>query len=169
MAPRHDASPDALITAKKREAGKPGRTKAVGRGSGLTKRVREGIDLLVFGSDLEPKNRLKQAAERSGISERALRAAMLKPSVDGYYKRQLAAYREGLKAVALNTVENVMTDPALMNNAAGAKVRLDAAKTALNENGPAGISVQLNTQINVTPGYAIDLTEEPRTIVMENQ
>jgi len=164
MAARHDADPNALVAARKREASKPGRTKAVGRGSGLTRRVREGIDLLVFGSDLEPKDRLKQAAERSGISDRALRAAMQKPSVDAYYKRQLSAYREGLKAVALNTVENVMTDPKLMTNASGAKARLEAAKITLNEGGSGGLNIQVNTQLNVTPGYVIDLTEKSETI-----
>lgn len=172
MAPRHDTSPTALIEARTREAAKPGRSKSVGRGSGLTRKVREAIELLVFGTDLEPKNRLEQAAEAAGISSRALRAAMLKPSVDTYYKRQLHAYREGLKAVALNTVEDVMTDPKLMGNAAGRKTQLDAAKLALNEGPGSGINVQVNTQVNVTPGYVIDLTEDkpaPATpIIVEN-
>lgn len=167
MAARHDASPDALIEARTREAAKPGRAKSVGRGSGLTRRVREAIDLLVFGTNLEPKNRLEQAAESAGISARSLRAAMLKPSVDTYYKRQLHAYREGLKAVALNTVEDVMTDPKLMGNAAGAKVRVDAAKLALNENAGSGVNVHVNTQVNVTPGYVIDLTAETETAPIE--
>ena len=170
MAARHDASPTALIAARDREASKPGRLKKSGRGSGATPKVKSAIELLVFG-ELEPKDRLRQAAEGVGLSVRALRAAMLKPAVDTYYKQQLANYRNGLKASALNTVENIMADPQLMNTAAGAKVRLDAAKTALNDDAASGISVHVNTQVNVTPGYVIDLTDHgplPEIITVEN-
>ena len=58
-----------------------------------------------------------------------------------------------------------------MNTAAGAKVRLDAAKTALNDDAASGISVHVNTQVNVTPGYVIDLTDHgplPEIITVEN-
>ncbi|WP_461512306.1 hypothetical protein [Rhizobium mongolense] len=138
-----------------REAAKAGRHKPSGRGSGLTPKVRHAIDNLVFGDDLEPKDRLKQAAELAGISDRTVMAAMLKPAVEAYYRNQMAAKREGLKAVALNTIEDVMTDPKLATNAAGAKVRLDAAKIVVSEPVGSQVNVLVNTNVSVTPGYVI--------------
>lgn len=169
MAVRHDANPNALIAAQKREAAKPGRDKTVGRGSGLTPRVRKAIDLMIFGDDtgkFYPSDR--EAAEAAGLSVRSLRTALLKPSVEAYHRRQLIGKRNGLKALALHTIEDVMTDVELKKTAAGAKVRVDAAKTSLHE--PVGNQIQVNTQVNVnghvvTPGYVIriDRTNDTKT------
>ena len=73
---------------------------------------------------------------------------------------QVEIYREGLKVVAVRTIGDVMTDPMLKASAAGARVRLDAAKTALIDNPGSNINLHVNTQVNITPGYAIDLTED---------
>jgi hypothetical protein len=67
-----------------------------------------------------------------------------------------------------------MTDPMLKTTATGARVRLDAAKTVLIDNPGAPINLHVNTQVNVTPGYAIDLTEEKTAqpanpIIIENK
>ncbi|KVK43565.1 hypothetical protein L901_26355 [Agrobacterium sp. D14] len=160
MAARHDASPDALIAARQREAVKPGRQKLSGRGSGLTPKVRKAIEILISADDLNPKNMNDDAAERAGISGRALKAALQKPSVRRFMNEQIEIYREGLKAVAVRTIGDVMTDPQLKNTAAGARVRLDAAKAALIDNPSSNINLHVNTQVNVTPGNVIDLTDE---------
>lgn len=172
MAARHDVSPNALIAARQREAAKPGRQKPSGRGSGLTPKVRKAIEILISADDLNPKNMNDDAAERAGISGRALKAALQKPSVRRFMNEQIEIYLEGLKAVAVRTIGDVMTDPMLKTTAAGARVRLDAAKTALSDNPGSNVNVHVNTQVNITPGYAIDLTEDksdPATpIIVEN-
>lgn len=160
MATRHDASPDALIAARQREALKPGRQKPSGRGSGLTPKVRKAIEILISADDLNPKNMNDDAAERAGISGRALKAALQKPSVRRFMNEQIEIYREGLKAVAVRTIGDVMTDPMLKTSAAGARVRLDAAKTALIDHPGSAANLHVNTQINVTPGYVIDLRRD---------
>ncbi len=161
-----------LIAARQREAVKPGRHKPSGRGSGLTPKVRKAIEILISADDLNPKNMNDDAAERAGISGRALKAALQKPSVRRFMNEQIEIYRDGLKAVAVRTIGDVMTDPMLKTTAAGARVRLDAAKTALIDNPGSNVNVQVNTQVNITPGYVIDLTEEqpaPFTpIIVEN-
>lgn len=165
MAARHDASPDALITARQREAMKPGRQKPSGRGSGLTPKVRKAIEILISADDLNPKNMNDDAAERAGISGRALKAALQKPSVRRFMNEQIEIYREGLKAVAVRTIGDVMTHPMLKTSAAGARVRLDAAKTALIDNHGSSTNLHVNTQINVAPGYVIDLRRDKDSAV----
>lgn len=164
MAVRHDASPDALIAARQREAVKPGRQKPSGRGSGLTPKVRKAIEILISADDLNPKNMNDDAAERAGISGRALKAALQKPSVRRFMNEQIEIYREGLKAVAVRTIGDVMTDPLLKTTAAGARVRLDAAKTVLIDNTASSTNLHVNTQVNVTPGYVIDLRRDKDSI-----
>ncbi len=171
MATRHDTSPDALIAARQREAVKPGRQKPSGRGSGLTPKVRKAIEILISADDLNPKSMNDDAAERAGISGRALKAALQKPSVRRFMNEQIEIYREGLKAAAVRTIGDVMTDPMLKTTAAGARVRLDAAKTVLIDTPASSINLHVNTQVNVTPGYAIDLTEDnppAKVTIVEN-
>lgn len=108
MAARHEASPDALIAARQREAVKPRRQKPSGRGSGLTPKVRKAIEILVSADDLNSKNMNDDAAERAGISGRALNAALQKPSVRRFMNEQIEIYREGLKAVAVRTIGDVI-------------------------------------------------------------
>lgn len=164
MAAKHQTSPKALVAARRREASKPGRQKQSGRGSGLTPRVRQAIDRLVFGDEAQPTAivRLMDAATFAGLQPRALRVAMLKPAVDAYYQRQMIALRNGERAASLRTIAEIRDDPALKGNAAGATARLKAAERLLYD--PPGQSVQVNVgvavQATVTPGYVIDLTPE---------
>lgn len=163
MATRHDYDPKALTAARRRELTKPGRVKTSGRGSGLTPRIKKAIEALVHG--LEPDRALpvtiEQAAESAGITSRALRTARLKPAVEAYYQQQMAALRNGLKPASLRVIEAIRDDPALKSNAAGAKVRLDAAKTlAFDPPGQSNINVNVGVGVGATtPGYVIDLSE----------
>lgn len=158
MAIRHDADPKALMAARRREATKPGRQKMSGRGSGLTPRVKQAIELIVFGDDLGPATRQKEAAERVGLSERGLRLALTKPAVDAFYKQQIALYRNGERAQSLRTLAEIRDDPKLKGNAAGATARIKAAERLAFDQ--PGQTSQTNIQVNVdgrqvTPGYVI--------------
>ncbi|MFP5078616.1 hypothetical protein ACLE20_15025 [Rhizobium sp. YIM 134829] len=165
MAANHSTSPKALTAARRREAAKPGRDKMIGRGSGLTPRVRQAIDRLVFGDETDRTAviRLGDAAASVGITSRALRAAMLKPAVDSYYQQQMVALRNGERAASIRTIAEIRDDPALKGNAAGATARLKAATAlAFDPPGAPQVNVQLNTMTQVTPGYVIDLRRERR-------
>lgn len=156
MATRHDGDPKALLAARRREAAKPGRQKMSGRGSGLTRKVKLAIEAIVFGVDGADISTMKAAAVVAGLSDKALRDAFKKPSVLAHYRDAVRTRQEVLKARSVDTIEGIMTDTKLMDTPAGAKVRLDAAKSVLQE--PA--SSQTNIQVNVdgrqvTPGYVI--------------
>jgi hypothetical protein len=156
MATRHDGDPKALLAARRREAAKPGRQKVSGRGSGLTPRVRKAVEAIVYGVDGAEISTQKAAAAVAGLSIEALRAALKKPAVLAHYRESVRMRQEMLKARSVDTIEGIMTDAKLMDTPAGAKVRLDAAKSVLQE--PA--SSQTNIQVNVdgrqvTPGYVI--------------
>lgn len=165
MAARHDASPRALMDARHREAIKPGREKLSGRGSGLTPRVRQAVELMVYGRPGDPRARvtLKEAAETVGISERTLKAATLKPAVMAFHQKIYEALRTGEKPASVRVMAAIRDDATLRTTAAGQKVQLDAAKALAYE--PPSHQVQVNTQVNVdgrsvTPGYVIDLRRD---------
>lgn len=162
MPTRHDYDPTALTAARRREAAKRS-GKQTGRGSGLTPRVKLAIDLLVFGdeSDLTAVMRLPDASARAQLTPRALRAAMLKPAVDAYYQRQMVALRNGERAASIRTIAAIRDDATLKGNAAGATARLKAAASlAFDPPGAAQVSVQVNTNTTVTPGYMIRLVRD---------
>ncbi len=170
MATRHDNDPKALLAARRREAAKPGRKKATGRGSGVTPRVRRAIEAIVYGVDGADISTMKEAAVAAGLSDKALRDAFKKPSVLAHFREAVQTRQEMLKARSVDTLEGIMTDAKLKETPAGAKVRLDAAKAVLQE--PA--SSQTNIQVNVggqhvTPGYVIDLSgpKEKRLAYLE--
>ncbi len=170
MATRHDADPKALMAARRREAAKPGRQKTSGRGSGLTPRVKQAIELIVYGDDLGPATRQKEAAERVGMGLSSLRAALAKPAVDAYYRQQLALYRNGERAQSLRTMAEIRDDPALKGNAAGATARLKAAERLAFDQPGQAVNVNVGVDVSVTtPGYVIDLTEPERPKVIEHR
>lgn len=163
MAVRHDADPKALIKARRREAAKPGRAKPVGRGSGLTPRVRRAIELIVYGLEEDQTAPVTQqeAAERAGITARALRAAMQKPAVDAFYRAEIAAMRNGEKPASIRAIAAIRDDASLQTNAAGQRVRLEAAKVLAFDPPGQQVNVQINNRVSVeTPGYVIDLTPD---------
>ncbi len=170
MAVRHDADPKALMAARRREAAKPGRQKASGRGSGLTPRVKQAIELIVFGDDLGPATRQKEAAERVGMGISSLRAALAKPAVDAYYRQQLTLYRNGERAQSLRTMAEIRDDPSLKGNAAGATARLKAAERLAFDQPGQAVNVNVGVDVSVTtPGYVIDLTEPEQPKIIDHR
>ncbi|KRB61378.1 hypothetical protein ASE04_21140 [Rhizobium sp. Root708] len=163
MPTRHDADPKALLAARRREVAKPGRHKATGRGSGLTASVRTAIEYLVFGKEGEPATilKLEDAASAAGITGRALRAAMLKPSVEQFYQQQVVSLRNGERAASIRTIAQIRDDEKLKATAAGQNVRLKAADTlAFDKPGTQVVNHTQINNVNVTPGYVIDLTPD---------
>ncbi len=159
MAPRIDSSPDALI--KNWRALKP--NTATGR-TGLTRRVRFALDLMVFGDDSGKRFSKAEAAEAARLTPRALRAALNKPSVLAYYRSQVSALREGEAAQNIATIIEIRDSMTLKASPAGQRVRLQAASALMGEGGGGdggGVRVAINV---ITPGYVIDLTEPAPTI-----
>ncbi len=153
------------MSARQREAMKPGREKLSGRGSGLTPRIRQAVELMVYGrpDDSRARVTLKDAAETVGMTERTLKAAVLKPAVMAYHHKIYEAMRAGEKPASVRVIAAIRDDATLRGTAAGQKVQLDAAKALAYE--PLSHAVQINTQVNidgrsVTPGYVIDLSRD---------
>ncbi|MGY5803380.1 hypothetical protein ACXHMN_18785 [Rhizobium sp. LEGMi12c] len=146
------------MAARRREAAKPGRQKMSGRGSGLTPKVRKAIEAIVYGIDGADVSTMKAAAVAAGLSDKALRDAFKKPSVLAHFRGAVQTRQEMLKARSVDTLEGIMTDKKLMETPAGAKVRLDAAKSVLQEPASSQMNIQVNVGQQVTPGYVIDLS-----------
>lgn len=165
MAVRHDADPKALVAARKREAAKPGRNKVSGKGSGLTPRIRQAVELMVFGKpeDRRANVTVEDAAASVGLTARTLREALLRPAVINFHQQMVTAMRSGEKAASVRVMAAIRDDASLRSTAAGQKVQLDAAKALAYE--PAGHAIQVNTQVNLssqplTPGYVLDLRRD---------
>jgi hypothetical protein len=164
MPTRHDNDPKALLAARRREVAKSA-GKTTGRGSGLTPRIRQALDHLVFGVDGNPGAivRMQDAATSAGLTCRALRAAMLKPAVESYYNRQMAAMRNGERAASIRKMVEIRDDAAMAKSPAGRKQQLDAAKALAFDTPATTINVNNGTIVNIDgihekAGYVIDLT-----------
>lgn len=164
MAARHDEKPTALTAARRREATKRG-PQSIGRRSGLTPRIRQAIDHLVFGVEGEPGAivRMQDAAESVGLTCRALRAAWNKPAVEAYYQRQVASLRNGERAASIRKMMQIRDDETAMKSPAGMKVALDASKALAFDTPNTTVNVNHGTVININgeqerAGYVIDLT-----------
>lgn len=166
MATRIDADPRALIAARQRRERAMTKRKNVG----LTKRVKLALETLVFGLPDAPQApvTLKQAADAVGLSERAVRAALTKPNVLGYYQQQVRALRDGERANNIRTAIEIRDSTTLKESAAGQRVRLLAAQRLdadIDQQPGNSVSVNVGIGVQMTPGYVIDLSEpEPRTI-----
>ena len=158
MATRHDYDPKALLAAKRRATKAAPTDKR--KGSGLTPRVQKAIEVLVHG--LEDDNQacltFEDAAKHAGITARALRAAMLKPAVDGFYQREMISLRNGARAASIRAIIGIRDDKSLVSPA-GKKVVLEAAKVLAFD--PPGSTIGVNVHVGVkveTAGYVIDLS-----------
>ncbi|PZO80533.1 MAG: hypothetical protein DI629_07275 [Mesorhizobium amorphae] len=139
-------------------------TKPSKKAIGLTPRVKQAIEALVWGFDgMCPDTviTMEVAAKHANISPRSLRAAWQKPSVQAFHQQQVRALRTGQGAQNVRTLMEIRDDPSLKGNAAGARARV-AAVTALETDPDArnGVEVNVNTSVNVameTAGYVIRL------------
>jgi hypothetical protein len=135
------------VGTKPSTAAKPSRH-AVQSG-GLTPKVRAAINRMIW----EGKQR-KAAAEASGLADESLRQALLKPLVLRFYNEQLDVLRSSARPRALQRIIE------LSDKSGSEKVGLDAAKY-LDSEGKSDQRTQVNVQVNVSPGYMIDVTDSP--------
>lgn len=159
MSTRHDVSPRALTAARRKS--KPRSTMSK-KGLGLTPRVRQALEALVFGIDGLPADKpvtLKLASESANLTPRALREALRKPAVLAFYREQVNLLRAGEHAANLRTAIEIRDDKQLTDSAAGQRVRLLAAQQIdlPMEDRSQSNSVSVGVAVNVTtPGYVID-------------
>jgi hypothetical protein len=108
---------------------------------------------------LEPGEpmKLEEAADLLRIRRRHARWIMAQPIAQKELALQLQALRSGMKAHALMTVGEIMTERG-ENTAADRKVRLQAAQTIIGDKarGPS-INVNVGVGVNLQPGVVIRL------------
>lgn len=118
----------------------------------VTDAQRIAIEAMVF----EGKKR-KEAAELAGITDEAMRQALLKPQVLAYLNDCQEVLRASLRPRALHTMGELLDDKS-------GSVKFKAAEYLDGQNrgthtvgGTVINNTQINNTVNVTPGYVIDL------------
>lgn len=122
----------------------------------LTPRIKTAVEHMVF----EGMTR-RDAAQAVGISDEAMRQALLRPSCLTYMNEQIEVLRTGARPQALNAVIN------LMEKSSSDRVKLDAAKyidgmdrTVHTVGASTHVNVQVNNNTHIeNPGYVIDLSD----------
>lgn len=129
---------------------------------GLTLKVKAAIDYLVWGHENENVD-LKLAAQLAGLSEKGFKEAITKPIVLEYYRKTMAALRNGERGNNFRTAVQIRDDKHLAKSATGQRVRLQAVQLldADMTQQPAGQGGNGGVTVNVViPGYVWDLREE---------
>ena len=117
------------------------------RGTGLTKRIRAVIELMVFYGKSQ-----KDATREVGLTDEAVRQAFRKPQVLKHLRDEQEVLRASLRPRALQRIGE------LSDKSKSEKVGLDAAKY-LDSNGNSDRhQVSVGVQVNVAPGYLIDVS-----------
>lgn len=113
-------------------------------------KTKAAIELMVF----EGKKR-KEAADLAEMSDETLRQSLLKPHVLAFVNQCQEVLRTSLRPRALHTMGELLEDK-------NSSVKFKAAEYLDGQNRGthtvgATVNVQLNTTVNVTPGYVLDL------------
>lgn len=118
----------------------------------VTDAQRTAIDAMVF----DGKKR-KEAAQLAGITDEAMRQALLKPQVLAYLNECQEVLRESLRPRALHTMGELLDDKSSTVKFKAAEY-LDGQNRGTHTVGGTVINnTQINNTLNVTPGYVIDL------------
>jgi hypothetical protein len=128
---------------------------------GLTLKVKAAIDYLVWGHENENVD-LNMAAQLAGLSEKGFKEAITKPIVLEYYRKTMAALRNGERGNNFRTAVQIRDDKSLAKSATGQRVRLQAVQLldADLTPQPAGQGSGSGVTVNVViPGYVWDLRE----------
>ncbi|MFO1102482.1 MAG: hypothetical protein U1E20_06235 [Methylocystis sp.] len=119
---------------------------------------------------LEPGEpmKLEEAADLLRIRRRHARFILSQPIAQKELALQLQALRSGMKAHALMTVGEILSDRG-ENTAADRKVRLQAAQTIIGDEarGPS-VNVNVGVGVNLQPGIVIRLPANIPTTPLEN-
>lgn len=107
----------------------------------------------------------KDAAQKVGMTDRAARYALSDRVVMSAYRNSLQILRESEKPKSIHRLAE------LRDQSESLKVSLDAAKTLAIEE-QRGPTIQLGVNVNVQPGYIVDLSkvaERSRKLLEENR
>lgn len=120
-----------------------------GRPRKLSKRARRGVDLILAGAC----KTITEAAEKCGLSRETLSRAIHTPHGQAYMQDRTAREVAQTQMRAAAVVTDLLDSPS-------EHVRKDTAFGLLAINGYRTTSpVQNLTQVNISPGYVIDLSE----------
>ncbi len=124
----------------------------------LTRRQRDVIHLMVF----EGLKR-REACERAGLSDEAMRVALTKVHVLAYLNECQEVLRTSLRPRALHTMGELL-DTKNESVKFKAAEYLDGLNRGSHTVGATQVNVQVNNNVttHVTPGYAIDLRPDER-------
>lgn len=117
----------------------------------LTDKQRMLIDLMVH----EGMDR-KRAAEAAGITDETARLAMRNPQVLAYLNDEMEVLRTGARPRALRKMSDLLEAKTERIQFEAAKY-LDGMDRPGHAVGATQTNVQINTTVNVTPGFVIDL------------
>lgn len=117
----------------------------------VTTAVKAAIDLMVF----EGRKRA-EAAEEVGLKDDSLRKSLSKPDTLAYLNDQMEVLRTSGRPRALHTMIDLLEDK---NSSVKFKAAeyLDGQNRGTHTIGATQVNVQINNNVSVTPGYAIDL------------
>jgi hypothetical protein len=116
----------------------------------VTGKLKVAIDAMVWEGA-----RRQDAAEKAGLKDHSLRAALKKPHVLRYYHVELGVLRESVRAKNFHRLDDIA------NEAGNGMARVAAIKTMeAISNDPSGPVVRLGG--GARAGYAIDLSDDPK-------
>ena len=96
----------------------------------------------------------REAAERAGLTDEALRVALSKPQALAYLNEQTEVLRTGLRPRALHTMGELL-DSKNDSTKFKAAEYLDGQNRGTHTVGATQVNVQVNNNVSVTPGYVI--------------
>jgi hypothetical protein len=120
----------------------------------LSDAQRTAIEAMVF----EGKKR-KEAAEIAGITDEAMRQALLKPKALAFLNECMEVLRTSARPRALHKMVDLLDAKTERIQFESAKY-LDGMDRPSHAVGATQINVQVNNTVSVTPGYVIDLTPD---------
>ncbi len=120
----------------------------------VTEKQRVAIEAMVF----EGLKR-REAAEKAGLSDEALRVALSKPHTLAYLNEQVEVLRTSGRPRALHTMIELLESKNDSTKFKAAEY-LDGMNRSSHQVGATQVNVQVNNTVNVTPGYVLDLRPE---------
>lgn len=118
----------------------------------LTPANKLGVELMVYEGLKRP-----EAAEAVGLTDHALRTALTKPHVLAYLNECMEVLRTSGRPRALRKMIELVDDAKTERIQFEAAKYLDGMDRPSHAVGATQTNVQINTTVNVTPGFVIDL------------
>lgn len=123
----------------------------------LSQKTKQAIELMVYDGQ-----KRSDAAKAVGMHDESLRAALTKPQTLAYLNDCMEVLRNSARPRALHTMEKLLESPSESTKFKAAEY-LDGQNRGTHTVGATQVNVQINNTVSVTPGYAIDLTDDRPT------